>query len=467
MKLKNYFFILSLISTLLFSCQKEVTTVIQPTQNKVLTPNTTVENLIQKTVTKDGSKDNIIDHASCISIQLPVTVIANGLEITINSDTDYAEIEAVFDQFDFDIDHLDIIFPVTIILSDYTEITINNIDELENYVDECGAENEMDDDIECVDFVYPITFSIFDAANELTDTISVENDEQFYLFLHDMNESDIVQINFPISVVLADGTEKIIENMNQLEDVIDGAKDMCNEDDNNDYNDDDCINCTVEQITEMLLTCSWIPDVVKINGQDNSEQYVNFLFTFNEDGTVIAENNGNQIQGTWVIDQTDNGILVKINFEGLTDFSFNWKLHEYNEDHSEIDFTLEENKLTLEKVCLEDKTLLEDTLNEGTWLVANFINGGVSETVNYNDFVLDFMADGTVTATKNNDVVNGTWNVIYDSGKLKLVLNFNDTIPFNEFNEDWLTVDVQTARVEVKHIDSDTNAESKIVFERL
>jgi len=467
MKLKNYFFILSLITVVLFSCQKEIATVIQPQQDEVLTPNTTAATLIEKTVTKDGSKDNIIDHASCISIQLPVTVIANGLEITINSDTDYAEIEAVFDQFDFDTDHLDIIFPVTIILSDYTEITINNMDELENYVHECGAENEMDDDIECVDFVYPITFSIFDAANELTDTISVENDEQFYLFLEDMNESDIVQINFPISVVLADGTEKTIENMNQLEDVIDGAKDMCNEDDNNNYNDDDCINCTVEQITEMLLTCSWMPEVVKINGQDNSEQYANYLFTFNEDGTVVVSDNGYELQGTWMIDQTDTGILVKINIEGMTDFSFNWNLHEYNEDHSEIDLIYEDNKIKLEKVCLEDKTLLEDTLNEGQWEIANFVNEGDNETVNYNDFVLDFMADGTVTATKNNDVVNGTWVVIYDSGKLKLVLNFDDTIPFNEFNEDWLTVDVQTTRVEVKRNSSSTNTESKLVFERL
>lgn len=467
MKLKNYFFILSLITVVLFSCQKEIATVIQPQQDEILTPNTTATTLIEKTVTKDGSKDNIIDHASCISIQLPVTVIANGLEITINSDTDYAEIEAVFDQFDFDIDHLDIIFPVTIILSDYTEITINNLDELENYVHECGAENEIDDDIECVDFVYPITFSIFDSANELTDTISVENDEQFYLFLHDMNESDIVQVNFPISMVLADGTEKTIENMNQLEDVIDGAKDMCNEDDNNNYNDDDCIDCTVEQITEMLLTCSWMPEVVKINGQDNSEQYMNYIFTFNEDGTVVVNDNGNELQGTWAVDKTDNGILVKINFEGMTDFSYQWNLHEFNEDHSEIDLIYGDNKIKLEKVCLEDKTLLEDTLNEGQWEVANFVNEGDNETVNYNDFVLDFMNDGTVTATKNNDVVNGTWNVIYDSGKLKLVLNFNEAIPFNEFNEDWIAVDVQTARVEVKHIDSDTNAESTIVFERL
>jgi hypothetical protein len=467
MKLKNYFFILSLISVLLFSCQKEISTVVQPQQAERLMPNTTAANLIQKTVTKDGSKDNIIDHANCLSVQLPVTVIANGLEITINSEADYALIEDVFDQFNFDVDHLDIIFPITIVLSDYTEITIQNMDELENYVNQCGGENEPDDDIECIDFVYPITFSIFDSASELTDTISVENDEQFYLFLEDMSESDIVQVNFPITVLLSDGTEETINNIDELTVAIDSAKNTCNEDDNNDYDDDDCLNCTVEQITEMLLTCSWMPSTVKINGQDNSEQYANYVFTFNENGSVVAEDNGIEVQGTWMIDQTDTGILVKISFETLADFSFNWSLHEHNEDLSEVDLTFEDNKLTLEKVCLDDKILLEDTLNEGSWLVANFTNNNIDETTNYNDFVLDFLPDGTVTAKKNNDVVNGAWKVEYHSGKLKLDLNFNDTLPFNQFNEDWTIVDVQAARVEVKHVDSDTNAESKIVFERI
>jgi hypothetical protein len=467
MKFKNYFFVLSIISLILFSCQSEISTVKQPKQNKILAINTKAETLIKKTVTKDGSKDNIIDNASCISVQLPVTVVVNGLEIVISKETDYAEIETVFDQFDFDIDHLDIIFPITIILSDYTKVIIQNNDELLNYINKCGGENLPDDDIECVDFVYPISFSIFDSLNQLINTISIVNDEQFYLFLENMKESDIVQINFPVTVVLADGTEKSLENMDDLEHAIDNAQNTCNEDDNNDYNDDDCVNCTVEQVTEMLLTCSWMPDTVKINGQNNSEQYAYYILTFRGDGTVIAKDNNNQLAGTWVVEKTNTGILVKISIEGLSDFSFNWNLHEYNKDHSEIDLILEDNKLTLEKVCLEDKTLLEDTLNEGTWLVANFINKGVGETDNYKDFVLDFMVDGTVTATKNNDVVNGSWNVIYDSGKLKLILNFNATIPFNEFNEDWITMDVQTARVEVSNIDSDTNAESKLVFERL
>ena len=467
MKLKNYFFILSLISIVLFSCQKEITTVIQPTKNLVLTPNTTVENLIKKTVTKDGSKDNIIDKASCISVKLPVTVVANGNEIVISTEVDYAKIEAVFDQSSIDNDSLKIIFPITIILSDYTEITIQNMGELENYTNVCNGENEPDDDIECVDFNYPITFSIFDSANALINTVSIQNDEQFYLFLEAMNKSDIVQINFPISITLADGTKENINNLDELETAIDNAKNMCNEDDNNNYSDDDCVNCTIERITNILLTCSWMPDTVIVNGQDNSPQYVNYIFTFKQDGTVVANDNGSELLGTWVINKTNNGILVKINFEGLTDFSYQWNLHEINKEDSEVDLILENNKITLEKVCLEEKALLEDTLNEGTWLVANFINGGVSETDNYKDYVLDFMTDGTVTATKNSDVVNGTWHVVYDSGKLKLILNFSDITPFKEFNEDWIAVDVKTARVEVKHIDSGTNAESKIVFERL
>ncbi|MGV6845808.1 MAG: hypothetical protein ACWA42_06750 [Lutibacter sp.] len=467
MKLKNYFLLLSIISLVFFSCQKEINTVVQPQQNEILAKNSVTATLAKNTVTHDGSKDNIIDHASCLSVQLPVTVIANGLEITINSENDYQEIEDVFDQFDFDVDNLEIIFPITIILSDYSEVVINNMDELTAYVNSCAGENEPDDDIECIDFIYPITFSIFDSANELTDTITVENDEQFYLFLEDMNESDIVQINFPISVQLADGTEKTIENIDQLEHAIEEAQNSCNEDDNNDYNDDDCIDCSVSLITEVLQSCSWMPDTVKINGEDNSDQYANYIFTFHNDGTVTANDNGNELQGTWSVEEGETQIIVTIHFDDLTDFSYSWKLHEIDNDNTEVDLLLDNNKLKLEKVCVEDKTNFENALIEGTWLVAKFNNEGTDETANYNDFVLNFMEDGSVAATKNNDVVNGTWQVNYDSGHLKLYLDFGDATPFDQLNEDWLSVDIQTTRVEVNHFDETTNTESNLVFERM
>lgn len=342
--------LLSLFLVGFISCQKEISQTIQPNQDNVLTANATITALVKSTVTNDGSKDNIIDNASCISIQFPFTVLVNGIEISIESEADYDAVEAIFDEYDNDDDQLDIVFPIVIILSDFTEISINDNDALEAFVNECGDENEMDDDIECIDLVYPISFSIFDSANQLAETVTVINDEQFYKFIEDFEDSKIVQINFPIKVLLFDGTEKIINDMGALENEIEQAKNSCNEDDNNDYNDDDCDDCTNDQISQLLLTCSWSVDELEIDGVEKTDNYADFLFTFLNDGTVKANNNGNIINGTWVIENTVNGILVKIKFNDLPDLSFNWMLSEI-EDDNEIDLKFEDNRLKFEKKC--------------------------------------------------------------------------------------------------------------------
>lgn len=345
----NLFF-LSLFLVTFISCQNEISQIIEPAQGEALKVNANVTNLVQRTVTKDGSKDNIIDNASCLQVQLPVTVSVNGLEINIDSEEDFEVIEAIFDEFDDDFDYLEISFPIEIILSDYSKITINTHDELEALIEDCGGENEMDDDIECLDFVYPISFSMYNSENQLTKTVKIENDEQFYKFIEDMDDNDIVVVNFPISVILYDGTERNIENMDMLENVIEEVKDMCDEDDDNDYDDDDCNDCSQDQITQLLKTCSWTVDKLEINGVEQTEQYTNYTLFFLGEGVLKAINNGNEIFGTWKVDSSDNGISLKINFENLADFSFNWRLYEI-EDDNEIDLRFEDNRFKLEKHC--------------------------------------------------------------------------------------------------------------------
>jgi len=471
MKRIQKIFYLSLFLGVFISCQNEITEIVQPPEGETLQANANVTTLVSKTVTKDGSIDNIIDNANCVTIQLPVTVVVNGLEIIIDSEADFQVIEDIFDEFGDDEDELQIIFPIVIILSDFSEITITNFSELEAFTNQCSGENEIDDDIECIDFVYPITISVYDSANQLVETITIENDQQFYHLIDAIEDFHIVQINFPITVVLFDGTEMVINSLNALENAIESADDMCDEDDDNDFNDDDCFNCTEAQITELLLTCAWTVDKLEINNVDHAEQYTSYLFTFFEDGTVEANDNGAIVMGTWSANGSGNNIIVTINFNDLSDFSFQWILHEIEEENGEIkvDLRIGENRLRFEKTCINNNASSElvNTLKEGTWAVTNFNNEGVNETNNYTDFVFDFKEDFTVTATKNGDVVGGTWTVILDSGELKLDLNFGETNPFDELNEDWLVITIATTKVELKDVDETTGVVSNLVFERL
>tara|TARA_R110001583_G_scaffold34335_1_gene115452 strand:- start:381 stop:1862 length:1482 start_codon:yes stop_codon:yes gene_type:complete len=486
--------ILLSVSLLAFiSCQNEIDTLTQSTVDEVLQANSETAILVAKTVSKDGSKDNIVDKASCISINFPFSVQANGIALTIENEDGLELIEQIFDNLDDDNDLLEIVFPIVITLGDFTEVTINNLNELENFTKECPGENEEDDDIECVDFVYPITMSKYDSENQLIETVSVESDRQFYRFMNHLNDGHVVGINFPITMVLFDGTEKDITNMNEFRALMQEAAFMCDEDDDNDYDDDDCMHCSKEDIVELLLECNWSIHKLILNDQDNTDQYREFLLKFFEDGTVKALVGNEYVYGTWEFINVEAGGMgsgmdggsshnssgtnmqrgkyLNINFEDFPDFSFKWMV--YEKDDNTLDLRTEVNRFKLEKTCDSsssvDKTTLVNALNEGIWEVALFENKSEDETLNYNGFSLDFKEDFKVTATKDNNVITGEWAVNFedDNDTLKLELFFGETAPFSEFNENWWVVEMTDIRIEVKYIHSETQEITRLILERL
>ena len=175
-KLKKFLF-LPLFTLILFtSCQNEVIDVIETNSEETFVAESVVATAVQRTATYDGSFDNIIDSANCISVNLPVTVIVNGITVTIEDIEDYDVIEDILEEFLDDEDSVEIVFPITIVLSNHDEIVINNYDELYAFVEECLGENEEDDDIECIDFQYPISISTFDSTFDFIETVQINND---------------------------------------------------------------------------------------------------------------------------------------------------------------------------------------------------------------------------------------------------------------------------------------------------
>mgnify|MGYP000221092033 CR=1 FL=1 len=161
MYFKFYRIIVLSVLVLFSSCRKEEIEFIESPPEETLDPMSNVANLMTRTALNDGSNDNILDYANCFNVQLPVTVSANGQELFINDQTDLDEVEMIFDSLDDDTDYLIFTYPITIVLSDFSEVTINNYAELTQYASNCNGENEADDDIECLDFVYPIGVSVF------------------------------------------------------------------------------------------------------------------------------------------------------------------------------------------------------------------------------------------------------------------------------------------------------------------
>ncbi len=352
-KVTHLFFLVFLFA--FNSCRKEEVQLIQPPEDETLVSNSLIVDLIKRTVSNDGSIDNIIDNANCFRVQLPVTVAANDIEITVNSEADYAEIEDVFDEFDDDNDTLEIFFPITIILEDYSLVTIDNYNELSNYSNTCNGENRADDDIECVDFQYPIKASIFNVNNEMLETIILNNDEMLYKFIDGINQFDLVTMDFPIAILLPDGSSRNVENLNELENVIETNRDNCDEDDDNNYNDDDCNECTISQLTNYLTGCSdWAVDQLERDNSSNTEDYyAGYVFNFYPDGTLVSQYFARIYPGTWTATGSANNITVVIDIPSLPDCNNNWILHEIEQNPGEtkVDLRLGEEQIRYVNDC--------------------------------------------------------------------------------------------------------------------
>ncbi|MEN3324353.1 hypothetical protein VP395_11495 [Mariniflexile soesokkakense] len=327
LKVIFYIFITSMV--LITSCRTEETESIQAPEDEVLVANSSVASLMQKTSTNDGSNDNIIDKANCFNIKLPITVTVNGNSITINTEEDYKIIEYIFDDDDDDIDTLSISFPITIILSDFRNVTIYNYTELYNYSSTCNGENEIDDDIECLDFNYPITASLYNSSNEIIDSITMTSDIQLYGFIKNLSSKDFVTIKFPIEVTLYNGTQLTINNLIELKNLIETYNNNCDEDDDYDYNDDDCNDCNQDQLLNILTNCSgWTIDKLERYGNDYDNYYDGYTFNFRTNGTVSAYYSNNTDYGTYTTTGSGNSLTVSINIPNLPYCNNNWVLHE-------------------------------------------------------------------------------------------------------------------------------------------
>jgi len=394
------------------SCQEEYEEVGGGNESQTISASSTTAVLIKNTSSKDGSFDNIVDGASCFAIQFPYTVNANGVEINIDSMEDLDLIEEIFDQLEDDNDILDIVFPITITLSDFSEITIQNQDELAQMAREC-LEGGDDDDIECIDFVYPITLFTFGIDNQQANEIQVKSDQEMRRFFGELEDDQLISIEFPITLKKYDGTTVTITSNAELAAALELAKNECDEDDDDDYNDDDF---TEEELDAFLMECPLQVREVIREGTDNTEQYMERLMTFNEDGTVIFSTfTANEITGAWSTSMSDNGVMLSLDFENFTDFTSEWKVYKLEEGVIKL-YKDGGNRIVLKKRCdLDsgenlDPEVLRTVLGECEWIIKKVKNQG-EEIDRLLGYEFEFLADGVITLSNDVNTSQGVWEI--------------------------------------------------------
>ncbi len=449
-KFFNYAFYSSLLVLALTftSCQEEFEPLPEEgVEQEAISATSNTAKLIEGTSSNDGSFDNIVDESSCFNIKFPYSVKVNGVELTINEVQDLDAIEEIFDALEEDDDILDIIFPITITLADYAEITINGIDDLRELAQDC-KEGGDDDDIECIDFVYPITLYTFDLNNEETGNITVESDKDMRRFFAGLDENDLIGVDFPVTLKLYDGTTMVVNSNAELANAIENAKELCDEDDDNDYNDDDF---TQERLENYLVECPWLIHEVKRENQLQTDQYIDYVMNFTEDGAVkIFDREGNMLNGTWSTRVAEHKVLLKLEFDELVDFTLEWYVYEIGEGKIKL-YAGDGNRIIMHMGCdviNDDPNTLREILKECSWIIKKVYNQG-EEIKRLIGFEFKFMPEGVVTLSNGDYVSEGSWEIaVNEQGRLVMAITMGDEPgvsfewPLSELRNDRLKFEV-------------------------
>ena len=463
--------------------------------DQAIRPNEKIADLILRVAMNDGSFDNIIDHSSCISLELPYTVIVNDTELTINDKEDFYMVEHIIDKSEDDEDVIEINYPVTAIQADHSELILNNEDDLEALVDQC-PENTPDDDIECIDFKYPITLYIFDSQNQIPDVISVENDRDLYDFFKEFEDDELVSFDYPFYLRDLSKIDYVrdlsgigyvrVDSKLELENYISAAEGVCDEDDDNDYNDDDA---DVTYLKAVLMFGEW--EIAIGSGFSFDTTFPGYKFNFIEHGLVEVSTEDGNFSGFWYANGDYGVPELELDFGGespLDQLEEDWEVS-INAWHdvsaSTIYFNTEDEITYLMLSRPSNDYLISDfpnILDEGAWVVTSYTKSGKDETGNYNGFLFDFeekgstfdqtsdlnVVNGNVVATKDDEAVGGTFRYTCDfwTGIVEeFILDFGESTILNAFNNNWEIVGVKEERVKLFYFNEEDGTYEGLTFE--
>lgn len=178
--------------------------------------------------TTEGHVLLFFNEGSCYTINYPAQVQAEGVTYTLNSTSDYFE---VYSMYATQINAIDLIYPISVTNTESgTENTLNNRDEICDYVNACfedddtGCDNTSDDDqtvhIGLFFSAYNI-FSVFDCPFDFEYPVQIEIEGTLYDINNDADYINAIgspfspgeaTLIFPITVVEENGNTETLNS---------------------------------------------------------------------------------------------------------------------------------------------------------------------------------------------------------------------------------------------------------------
>ena len=255
--------------------------------------------LISRTSQNPTAFDDFIDGSSATSILLPFTVeINNQTTFDLSTEADYQNLIDELSSYPT-APNLDLQFPVEVSLVNYETRTIQDETEFETVI----AEAKESSEINCVDFNFPLRINYFTSVSETNESVILQNKAQLYNFIENLKtDNAFYEFDFPIDIEL-ESQNNSLNSFTELESIFENLNSDCYAPSLYEFDPEQ--SDLIPFLTEgEFVIVNFIDE-----GDNDTEEFNNFIFTFNTDNSISVINTETQTEfiGNWAV-EFDDGI---------------------------------------------------------------------------------------------------------------------------------------------------------------
>ena len=146
----------------------------------------------------------------CFELNYPLTAVDyEGNEVTVSSEQDLYNFE--FAGF---------VYPISVTIIDGSQVTVNSPQEFDTLYNDCYDIEDCDEcEEQCFEIVFPFSFV---SENGIVDTVN--NYDELFDYVSQLSDDDTCMISYPITVQFEDGTQQTANSDEELEALYDSCE---------------------------------------------------------------------------------------------------------------------------------------------------------------------------------------------------------------------------------------------------
>lgn len=197
------------------------------------------------------------------------------------------------------------------------------------------------------------------------------------------------------------------------------------------------LQADVEEINNTAVTGPWTVTNFVDSGRNETADFEGYGFSFNQDGSLVADNGSVTVTGTWSVTIDDDS----------------------DDDSSDDSSSSNDDGDDDCNNCSVEQLTHVLTACEG-WFVDKLERNDNDLEDNFTGYDFNFLADGTVTVTSGMNSYSGTWAASGSGNNIQVVLTISD---LSDIGDTWTLHEIELENGESK-VDLRINGEDRLRF---